>query len=780
MEWTRNWLLPVLLAAAQLVLWPGAPLLRGERPGWAAITIGLAVTVGAATALGWRRRAPVVALGAVVGLITVGLLATPRDSLVLIALADVIALYSVAVRRSVGTTLVLTGGLVLWQAAVGVPVYGTGREYVGNFVLTVVVYLLAAGIGSSRSHWHANRRAAARRLAEAEAEQQQAAEAERQRLARELHDVSAHHLTSIVVTVGAAARLAEQRPELAADALEFAAKTGRETLAALRRLVAVMRTAEPDAEQPLRARIEELVSGFVRLGQPVTFQVDPGVDDRVGDVVFGIAREALTNALRYAPGAAVRVLVEERGGAVELMVADDGTGAPKNTVPLGSGRGVTGMRDRAAAIGGTLDAGPGPDGGWQVRAVLPVDAKPVVLPWRRRWWRRIREQRLVDTAVPVAIVVGPLALVVAGQEPGARTLADPAAVAVLALLVAVHGLPLLWRRHAPWAVLGAVVAATAFWPVAAVTTTLPDEGIVVLGISGAAELAAVYAVAAYGRRPWTAWLAAPVAAVGLCTALTLVAAADGSIMDEPARAITTTFVVVLATAFTIVPMASVAGIGLAVRRRWDQVLAREQGALTLSIEETLAAARAERRRIATGLHDAVLHRAGRVIEVADHGDLDLVLAEARAALAAMRGLLDSLRDDGDPARRGPQSTAAAIDGLCAEYRAAGREVELQSPDALPHLPADVDVSVFRVVEAALGAGDELPARVGLWSRPGQLVVTIEGVPGAVTGSTLAGLRARMGVVGGRLEVYATGTVRMWFPVRSVPAPIEEVAPSTSA
>ena len=344
MEWTRNWLLPVLLAAAQLALWPGAPLLRDERPGWAAITVGLAVTVLTALALGWRRRAPVVVLGAVAALATVGLLATPRDSLMLITLADVIALYSVAVRRPLGTTLALTGALVLWQAALSVPLYGTGREYVGSLVLAVVVYLLTAGIGSSRSHWQANRRAAARRLAEADAEQEQAAEAERQRLARELHDVSAHHLTSIVVTVGAAARLAQQRPELAAEALAFAAKTGRETLAALQRLVAVMRTAEPDAEQPLRARIEELSAGFVRLGQPVTFQVDPGVDDRVGDVVFGIAREALTNALRYAPGAAVRVLVEERDGAIELVVADDGTGAPKSSVPLGIGP----RRDRHA------------------------------------------------------------------------------------------------------------------------------------------------------------------------------------------------------------------------------------------------------------------------------------------------------------------------------------------------------------------------------------------------------------------------------------------------
>ena len=125
-----------------------------------------------------------------------------------------------------------------------------------------------------------------------------------------------------------------------------------------------------------------------------------------------------------------------------------------------------------------------------------------------------------------------------------------------------HGLPLLWRRHAPWAALGAVVATTAFWPVGAATGSLPDDSTMVLGISGVAELAAVYAVAAYGRRPWTAWLAVPIAAAGLCAALTLVSAADRSIMDEPARVAAMTLIVLLATAFTIMPMAVVAGLGL--------------------------------------------------------------------------------------------------------------------------------------------------------------------------------------------------------------------------
>jgi signal transduction histidine kinase len=779
MELIRNWLLPVLMAAAQLALWPGAPLLRGQELDWTAVTAGLVATVLAAVALGWRRRAPVATLGGVVAAVTLGVLATPLDSLAIVSAADVIALFSVAVRRPTGALLLLTGALVVWQSGLNIPVYGTGRGYFGVVILIIAVYLLTAGLGHSRARWLANRRAAARRLAEAEAEQRQAAVAERQRLARELHDVSAHHLTSIVVTATAAQRLAGRRPELATEAREFAARTGRETLAALQRLVAVMRTAEPDAPQPVRARLEELAAGFVRLGQPVTCQLGPTIGDRVGEVVFGIAREALTNALRYAPGAEVRLLVEERDGAVELRVEDDGAGAPANAVPLGSGRGLDGMRERAEAVGGTLDAGPRPDGGWRVRAVLPVGAEPRAVPLRRRWWRRIREQRLVDTAIALAIVVLPLALALVAEEPDGFTITDPATGALIALLVAVHGVPLLWRRHAPWAVLAAIVATSALWPLAAAYAPLTESSKMVLASGGAAEFAAVYAVAAYGRRPWTVWLAVPVAAAGLCTAVLWAAAVDGSVGGEPARLAPLVFVGLFATGFTAVPLAALAGAGLAARHRRDRVLAREQSALTVSTHEALAAARAERRRIAAGLHEAVLHRAARVVAVADRGSLDEVCAEARAALAAMRELLDSLRDTAVPARRGPQSTAAAIDALCGEYRAAGREVTLESPAELPALAADVDVSVFRVVDAALGAGDAAPARVALRPGPRELMVTVDGVPGAVTGNTVAGLQARMAVVGGRLATDPTGTVRVWLPVRPGPAPVEEVAPSPS-
>jgi signal transduction histidine kinase len=237
----RSWLLPALLAAGQAALWPGLPLLRDQPLDRVEVAAALAATALAAVALGWRRRAPVAALAVIMPALTLGLVATPRDSLILLIFADVIALYSVGARRPARVTFAATVVLVAWQAAVGIFLYQDFREYIGNVVIGIVVYLLAAGLGRSRRRWLAARREAADRLALAEADRRQASVQERQRLARELHDVSAHHLTSIVVTVTAAQRLAERRPELAAEALEFAARTGRETQSALHRLVAVMR-----------------------------------------------------------------------------------------------------------------------------------------------------------------------------------------------------------------------------------------------------------------------------------------------------------------------------------------------------------------------------------------------------------------------------------------------------------------------------------------------------------------------------------------------------------
>src|SRR5215218_183962 len=123
MERIRNWLLPVLLAAAQLALWPGARLLDGQPVERVELAAGVGATVLAAVALGWRRRSPLAALAGVAIALTPGALATPKDALAVAAVFDVIGLYSVAARRGSRVTLVAVAALIAWQSALGLKIY---------------------------------------------------------------------------------------------------------------------------------------------------------------------------------------------------------------------------------------------------------------------------------------------------------------------------------------------------------------------------------------------------------------------------------------------------------------------------------------------------------------------------------------------------------------------------------------------------------------------------------------------------------------------------------
>jgi signal transduction histidine kinase len=753
----RSWLLPALLAACQAALWPGLPLLLDRPLDRVEVAAALAATALATTALGWRRRAPVGALVVITPALTLGLVATPRDSLVVLLFADVIALYSVGARRPARVTFAVTVALIVWQAAVGVVLYRDARDYIGNVVLGVVMYLLAAGLGRSRRRWRAARREAADRLARAEADRRQASVQERQRLARELHDVSAHHLTSIVVTATAAQRLAARRPELAGEALEFAARTGRETQSALHRLVAVMRGVEMEGGSGLGHRIEELAAGFAALGQPVTTRLSAdGVAGPVGEAAYGIVREALTNALRHAPGGPVEVALYQRGGAVEVLVTNGAATAPA-AGGLGSGRGMEGMRERARSTGGTLDAGPEPDGGWRVRALLPESAASTM----ERPPRRVRGPRLADIAIALAAAALPVSLMLVPDPTMPRV--DVSAAAFATLLTGAHALPLLWRRRAPWLVLGVVLATTALWPVVAGLRLLPDSSLAALFAGIGADLVAVYAVAAYGRPRHLTWLSMPLAA-GVHGAITLLTLAlDGSPMGQPIAPSTMAVLVVPAAAPYLLLVAPVWTAGFLARLRREGVVSRERRAVAASTAGAVELAYAERLRIAAGLRAAVLRHAAQVTEAAEAGRLDAVLESARAALGAMRELLGDLRVDPE---RAPQPTAAAIDALCREVRAAGRPVELHSPAPAPALPPAVDVSAYRVVETALGAGDECPARVTLGYGPSDLRITVTGVPSATAGPVAAGLRARVTAIGGRMTVDPAGTMDVWLPSRS--------------
>lgn len=236
MNTIRNWLLPLLLAAGQLGLWPGAlawaepEALSYWLPAAAsptAVAAAVLATVLVAAALGWRRRRPVAALVGIVVVLTLGTVATPTDALLLVASADLIALYSVAVRQPRRTALIALGLVAGWQLCLSATTYGVGAEYAAEVSFSVVGYLLVVGAGLARQRWLAGRRTAAARLSTAEAAREQATADERQRLAHELHDVSAHHLTSVLVAVTAAQRLRERQPELMGEGLALAATAGR-------------------------------------------------------------------------------------------------------------------------------------------------------------------------------------------------------------------------------------------------------------------------------------------------------------------------------------------------------------------------------------------------------------------------------------------------------------------------------------------------------------------------------------------------------------------------
>jgi signal transduction histidine kinase len=203
--------------------------------------------------------------------------------------------------------------------------------------------------------------------------------AERLELARELHDMVAHHVTGIVVQARAARYTGTAGPE----AFERIEAAGAEALAAMRRLVHVLREPPGDgvATTPVAGMAEtrELTEAFSRTGPPVVLNVPRDLEARippdVAAAVHRIVREALTNTRKHAGDAThVRVgLRETSAGLLELRVADDGTHAARLPAGAhGSGLGLVGLTERAEALGGTLEAGPAPEGGWLVQARLPM------------------------------------------------------------------------------------------------------------------------------------------------------------------------------------------------------------------------------------------------------------------------------------------------------------------------------------------------------------------------------------------------------------------------
>jgi signal transduction histidine kinase len=207
-----------------------------------------------------------------------------------------------------------------------------------------------------------------------------AAADERLRIAQELHDVVAHSLGVIAVQAGVGVHVIDTDPAEARRALEHISRTSRSSLAEIRRLLGMVRSGEPTAAYaptPGLADLPRLADEVADAGLPVdldvaddTERVPPGVEL----AAYRIVQEALTNALRHARANRATVRLDVQSGRLRVVVSDDGAG--HNGGPRSGGHGLVGMRERVAVYGGSLDVGPGPDGGFCVDATIPYDEDP--------------------------------------------------------------------------------------------------------------------------------------------------------------------------------------------------------------------------------------------------------------------------------------------------------------------------------------------------------------------------------------------------------------------
>ena len=206
---------------------------------------------------------------------------------------------------------------------------------------------------------------------------------ERARIAAELHDIVAHAISVMVVQASAGQRLAAVDPDLTSETFRNIAGAARQAEADMGRLVALLGDAGTTGQAPDLALVEELVSRAAGSGLDVTLRLEGPVDEvsaPVAATAYRVVQESLTNALRYAAGSRVSVLLRGDAEALEVEVANGPAQAEHALRDAGTGNGLAGLRERVGACGGSLQAGPLPDGGWRVAARIPRRAALAASP----------------------------------------------------------------------------------------------------------------------------------------------------------------------------------------------------------------------------------------------------------------------------------------------------------------------------------------------------------------------------------------------------------------
>jgi signal transduction histidine kinase len=357
-RWHR---LPALAVDAALATGFVAALLAEHAltgPGLSPAAVVTSAFIGGPLVL--RRRAPLLAyLVASIAIFVEALALTPA---IIAPYANLVGIYSVG--------LYARGRRVWWGpplAVAGVSTYFAALGPITSPAPAGVVFswLLVWALGYST----ARRRAEFQRAEHLR--RRQAIADERARIARELHDLVGHTVNVMLVQVGAARRLIDREPARSVDLLSTVEGVGRDALDELDRLLGILRTGEGDElAEPDLSGLPVLAQRMGEAGVRVTTEVDAAtLPHGISRCAYRIVQEALTNALKHGRAAQAHVSVHRGESALTVEVVDDGRGAGAGYRP---GRGLLGAQERAAIFGGAVEHGPGPRGGFRLRAVLPL------------------------------------------------------------------------------------------------------------------------------------------------------------------------------------------------------------------------------------------------------------------------------------------------------------------------------------------------------------------------------------------------------------------------
>jgi signal transduction histidine kinase len=353
---------------------------------WAVPVFGCALLASGLLLRRWPLVALTVTLGGSVAIVA---LHSRLVSPVLVVLAfaaglEICYMTATRARRVWVSAVIMAVGVSLLILLPGAPSAGSVR--IGNApgiptatMVVLVIVIIALLIG------HSIRQAQARaELLRAQAATQTEL-AERLRIARELHDMVAHSIGVIAIQAGSGRSVFDSRPDEARDALAAIEAASRETLSGLRRMVTGLRRAEqePGPEQappgpaPGLADIERLAATTRDAGVQVDVDWRGSREPLPADIdlsAFRIIQEAVTNVVRHAGTDRCQVVIDHQDGQLSIEVTDSGHGGPAAGPAAGTGYGITGMRERAALLGGDFSAGPRPGGGFRVAARLALPA----------------------------------------------------------------------------------------------------------------------------------------------------------------------------------------------------------------------------------------------------------------------------------------------------------------------------------------------------------------------------------------------------------------------